>query len=403
MRGALLRVSLAAAAGSAPLVAQPPTPPAAPPAATRQSVAAQETQGVVQGGGKLTAYYAIPEIPATTMLGITPASITRPATHKDFVSSVLDGIDAAGRVKQGIALEASLGLLRAFRVPLETYQSSRRARIFSNVLLSLATTRAAGDTSSTDLAWGVRVPLVDEGDPLARRSYTTALGLAMLRCAPSAPPGGIKPNVGQTQAQLDEEARADSATFQAQQLACLGEVASGLGKAAAESLWNSTRLVVAYAGSTRLRESALTDRARLGDRYWATGSIPLARITGPMPIARSSQVIGYADVTRQRAIDTLPATTTIGYGGRINIGSATFNGFYELLGESRRDPPAGVPSRNSTWSAGIEFLATEGLWISTGIGKRAEDALKPDRTVVLANLRWGISSKSFLDPTPGAP
>lgn len=367
--------------------------PPSSPQATTTPTKATEAAAANASQQDVTGYFAIPEIPATTLLGTTPASITRPSNVKDFTSAILDGIDASGRVKQGFAIEASLGLLKAFQAPLDKYQSDWRVRFFSNLLVSLASARVAGDTGSTDIAWGLRAPIYDGGDPLANREWTKRLGLAMIKCAPDGPPNGIPMNTGQTQAQVDSEAKALEA--KANDASCLENAAERIGKLAADSLWNAPRLVVAYAGSTRLRQSELGDRARLADRYWASGSVPLSLIAG-LPGLNSAQLIGYADFSRYRAIDTVRKYSAFRYGGRLNYGSAKANLFYEWLGESRSDPPAGATKNGSSWSLGVEFLATEGVWISTGFGKRAEELLQPEKTVVIANIRWGISNKSLL-------
>jgi hypothetical protein len=404
MRFALLWLAAALIATSAG--AQLPTPPAAPgqpqtAADSARQKKRNETAAVDSSQRELTGYYVIPEIPATALLGATPASITRPATPKDFASAIVDGIGADGRVKQGIALEASLGLLKPFKVPLETYQRDWRARFFSNFLLSFATARVTGDTGSTDLGWGARAPLYDAGDPLSKPAWTARLGSAMERCAPVSPPDFIPPNTGLTQQQVDSQAKAIKPLIDALNTAhigCLETAAEEIGKQAAESLWNAPRVILAYAGSLRFTNSEIDKRARLADRYWLSGAIPLSLVTGPIPFFRSSQAIGYVDYSHYRSIDTVKKYSAVRYGGRVNYGSSTANFFYELLGEARSDPPAGTKKNATGWSLGIEFLATQELWISTGFGKRAEELLKPDKTVLIANIRWGIAKKSFLNP-----
>jgi hypothetical protein len=390
----------------------PPPTPGAPGAPADGPTFARNAEksapaALAEAGEELTAYFSVPEMPASTILGVTPASITRPITPKDFASTIIQGIDPSGRVQQGIALEGSLALFRAFRVPLSTYQRSRRARFWSNLLVSLATARVASDTQSTDLAWGVRAPLYDDGDPMARPAYTSRLGAALLTCAPDKPPLVVPRTDGKTRAQIQAEADSTVAAnkllmekSRAETLSCLEGVATETGKAAADSLWNAARLVLAYAGSTRLAQSALRDRRRLEDRVWLVGSMPLSRIAGPIPFARSSQAIGYVDYVRRHASDSAVASNGASYGARLNIGRATLNAFGEVLGEWRDQPAEGVKGNSVDFSGGLEFLAAAGTWISTGVGRRYTEVLKADKTVLLLNIRWGISSKSFLGAGP---
>jgi len=364
---------------------------------------AQETAAVDSSQRALAGYYVIPEIPATSLLGVAPASIARPSTTKDLATSMINGVDADGRVRQGLALEFSAGMAAPFRVPLSVYQGSARARFWSNLLVSFATARTAGDSGSTDLAWGLRAPIIDGGDPLAKPAYTQRLGRAMLKCAPKSPPNFIPPNTGQSQAQLDSQsARLTELldALNAAQAGCLSRAASEIGKQAAESLWNAPRLVLAYSGSLRLNESRFADRSRIADRVWLVGAMPLSRLAGPMPFAGSTQAIGYLDFTRTHAGDTIPAFTAWRFGARLNTGSSAVNLFGEFLWEGRSNPPPGLKSSARAWSGGVEVLAAEGVWISTGLGKRAEALLETDKAVFIANIRWGVASKTFLSPTP---
>jgi hypothetical protein len=297
--------------------------------------------------------------------------------------------------------------LPAFRVPLSEYQSSWWARFRSNILFSFATARVASDTQSTDIAWGIRAPIYDGGDVLAQQGYTRQLGKQMLKCAPTPMPDvplGQQP--GETVEQFRQRLAADSvarrellAKRREEQLACLEKVpALGvlLGTEAADSLWNASRLIIAYAGSSRLDQSSIKSRSRLEDRIWIVGATRLWSKKGTNPLVRSSQLVGYADFVNKHAVDTVPSSKGVSYGARVNIGSAKLNAFGELLGQWRDDPPPGAKSTTSANSAGLEFLAAPGMWISTGVGRRYSDLAKTDKTVVLANIRWGISSKSFL-------
>ena len=363
---------------STPALAQAPRDTTAATGATRQ----------------LTAYYAVPEIPATSILGVASTTVTRPVTQKDFTSGLVNAIDQTGKVKQGFAMEGTLGLLAPFRVTLSQYQADALARFWSNVAVSLATTQASGDTSSTDVGWGVRAPIFDDGDALAKTAYTDRLAGALRECLPARPPAGV-PGANEAPSPAFLAAKKASET---QILACLDRAAQEIGKQAADTFWNVRRLVVGYAGSMRLGQSAITQRQLLGNRVWASGSMPLSVIMGSVPFGRAVQAIGYFDYWRRQRIDSVAAYSTMSYGGRLNAGSSRFNGFYEIVGEHRSGQPRGASSNGSSWSGGVEFLAAQGVWISTGLGKRALNLLKPNNTVVIANIRWGVAGKSFLAP-----
>ncbi len=329
----------------------------------------------LKGGEEVASLYAIPENPAITFLNASAARITQPVTPKAFLAALASGIDAQGRARQGWGLEVSpFALIPAFHLTLAEYRSSLPKYWLSNLQFSFAAVATSGDSASTDLGYGLRATLYDAGDPLRDSATTSSLGELMLACAPTAPPTGPAP----------EPSDAD----QAAQLACIDRTSDSLAREFARSHWNAARVMVAWAGGQRLKGSALNQAGGIGNRVWAVGSYGF----GPM------QLIGYGAFTSRPGIDTLSSYQAWSYGARVNVGSTTFNGFAELLGQSATSAPAGVPMSTSAWSAGIEFRVAAGFWIETGLGRRFEESSTPEHTVVLANIRWGTLSKPALDP-----
>jgi hypothetical protein len=329
----------------------------------------------LKGSQEVASLYAIPENPAVTFLNASAARITQPVTPKAFLAALASGIDAQGHAHQGWGLEVSpFALIPAFHLTLAEYRSSLPKYWLSNLQFSFAAVATSGDSSSTDLGYGVRATFYDAGDPLRDSATTNSLGELMLACAPSAPPTGPAP----------EPSEAERAT----QLACIDRKSDSLAQMFAHAHWNAARVMVAWAGGQRLKGSAQNQTGAIGNRVWAVGSYGF----GPM------QLIGYAAFTSRPAIDTLSSYQAWSYGARVNVGSTTFNGFAELLGQSATKAPAGVPKSTSAWSAGIEFRVASGFWIETGFGERFQESPTPEHTVVLANIRWGTLSKPALDP-----
>jgi len=365
-------------------------------AASRADSLAAARAAVSAAGPALTGFYPVPDIPAAALLNVSPGTVSRPGSMKDLAVGLLNGIGADGRSRQGFAVEASSALLRLFRVTLDQYQQSAAARLRARLSLSFATVQSSGDTGSTDLAWGVRLPLWDNGDVLADSGYTRRLGAELLSCAPAAPPAGIPVNDARGDSDAARTADGDSAA-RAKQMACMHKLATvkelsgtagAMGEAAAARGWNVRRAFVAYAGSGRFPRAAFTNYAYAADRLWMSAAFPLVPIV---------QAVAYADLTHHHAVRSSAAFNTAAVGGRMNVGSARVNGFAELLGEAAGG--SAVPRRSTEWSAGLEFLPVDGLWISTGIGRRAADALSPAHTLVIATLHWSFAGKAFFDPT----
>ena len=110
--------------------------------------------------------------------------------------------------------------------------------------------------------------------------------------------------------------------------------------------------------------------------------------------------IGYLDYSHTRAANSRPSFDAWTYGGRLNAGRPRINFFHESLGRRRNAAPDEVRESSTAWSAGIEFLATNNVWISTGVGERFGELVEPDRVVLLANVRWGLSTKPWFEPNP---
>src|SRR5215470_15046101 len=56
---------------------------------------------------------AVPDVPAASVLGLSPDTIIRPSTGKDFAASLLNGVGQDGKLQAGIALDARPALYLA--------------------------------------------------------------------------------------------------------------------------------------------------------------------------------------------------------------------------------------------------------------------------------------------------
>lgn len=307
--------------------------------------------------------YAIPESPAFTYLNVTPAEISRPTTASAFGANVLNGINPAGQLQQGVALDvAPWSFVSSLRISPVDYRTNRAKYALANTQLSLATVRDAGDSANIDLGVGLRVTFFDHSDPMADTAFTNELTRRQLGCLPS---------------NTTPAARAAAVACQQQQVAALRqEWLQDRGH------WNDASLSAAVAGGWRFTGGALDEREWSGFAAWATGALPLGR--GGQAVAQ----LRY-DGRRGDAADGLS------YGGRAFYGSAAMNAFVEVTGGKR-------PMTNGTraqWTGGLEFRAGDNLWISTGFGARDTPAGEA-RGVLVADLRWQLADGPRI-PLPG--
>jgi hypothetical protein len=337
--------------------------------------------------------YTIPESPAFTFLDLTPAKITKPTTTRDFVTSLINAIDESGHVRQGVALEVEGSRVLGKQPSLAQYQQRGMAAIVARSQLSFATVRAAGDSTSTDLSYGLRIPFFDAGDPMADPAFTTGLIEAFRKCAKVKPPlpNRSVSNIKDTAAKaalselLEASSREHDSTAIVEQKKCAGEAIKANGDAYAKSHWNAANFSVAYAGGHHLVTSVATGTRELGYRVWAVGGIPI--------LGEAGQLLGMVQYANLVPSPESGHQTSLRYGVRSTIGQPTLNGFLELFRERRT--PKGLPSVNRDgWSGGVEFRISEELWLATGFGRANE--LKGSPTMVVANLKWGLSNQAQL-------
>jgi hypothetical protein len=109
----------------------------------------------------------VPESPAFVAIGLSPDTIIRPGTPREFATALLNGVDRNGNLQTGIAIDTVPYLTYAgSKVSLQTYRTSRATRILSRTQFSFATSKGAGEGDpSVKLSVGVHSTLYDSDDP----------------------------------------------------------------------------------------------------------------------------------------------------------------------------------------------------------------------------------------------
>lgn len=307
---------------------------------------------------------AAPESPAFTFLGISPTRISTPGAVRELGAELLSAIGVDGRARQGFALEAApWSLIPGIAIPLDDYQKRFLSYVLANTQLSIGTARAAGDTASTDLSAGIRFTLFDDTDPMRDEAFTQSVGQRLRDCT-----GGPETT------EVEIAACADSVMAVAYE-----EFAATSG-----ARWNARRLSVGAAAGLHFAGSELARSEYAGVQLWAAGS---------WPIGAFGQLIGQVSWQQTPELNDAPESDLLVYGGRLLLGAATFGIFGELAGE---DYSGDVDDSALVWSAGAELRIAGNLWLSAGLGSRFDALTTEDRTIVLANVRWGVADRSRL-------
>lgn len=310
---------------------------------------------------------SVPEIPAFSFLGATPTNIARPNGARAVGAALLQGVDVNGKVKQGFALEI-LPFLHLGNTSLQQYQNSAWARIKSNLQLSIGTTRASGDSASTDVGLGLRATLLDKGDALADKEFVQRVDALTDECAPASP---------------------DASNVKEASAACMARKVSKAAEDWNKEQWNARAWTVAIAAGAQLEQSVIADRRSLGWRAWTTYAEGLAGW---------GLILLHAAYDDNRTAGPDSSYKAVSGGVRLLVGGTRLNGFFEVLQQKRWDTGLPIEKSPATWSGGAEFPAAKDMWISVGVGKAYEKIKAPDKVYVFANLKWGVSGKSRLEP-----
>jgi hypothetical protein len=305
--------------------------------------------------------FDVPESPAFTFLGSTPAKVSQPGTVRDIAIQLANAFDENGHVRQGFAVDVRVGRFRP--IPLDRYKKFWD-RLLYKTQISLGTVQASGDAGDTDIAGGIRFTLVDASDPMLDDAYVAQLAGVLNACKPKEPGSSA-----------DKD------------LACMAEQSKVVRDKWLADHWNAFRVSVALASGWRAVNSDPSDAKGTGWSAWAAGSVPLGR---------KGELIGQIRYTHHTA-DAAPTdarANDLEFGIRGFVGSGTVNGFLEVTGNRRRGTGAMMAVPKDSWSGGIECRVAEKAWISAGFGSSFGAGTQAKRIAVLAGLKVGFSDES---------
>lgn len=130
---------------------------------------------------------SVPESPGFTILGLNPQTVVRPASPREFVATLINGLDNNGNFQTGVAIDTAPYLLlantlrneEAFnpdgtrKIPILSLADYRKnpkgfniTRVVSRIQFSLATTKGTTtDDKSARIGTGLHFTIFDYGDP----------------------------------------------------------------------------------------------------------------------------------------------------------------------------------------------------------------------------------------------
>lgn len=317
---------------------------------------------------------SVPETPAFTVLGLTPQNVTRPASPRELVTSLLNGVDANGNLQTGLAIETSPYLLfKGKTLTLEDYKDSYALRLGSRTSLSLATTTGAeSEDESTKAAVGLHLTLYDAGDP--RLNKDLAECFSALFPSESGPGNAIPlENNAQEIAKREQQMKREWQDCRS---------------AFTKNLWNKSSWGIGVA-TTWISEEGDADELKSDRRaLWTSYA---------HGIGKHSQLIGHA---RYLENEEIPDPESSGaflqqdswfFGGRIRFGTADFNGSFEST-YTRREPEGAESDKGMTLLLGLERKLASDLWLQLALGRETGFDRTENQMIVRSSFKYAFAN-----------
>ena len=319
-------------------------------------------------GPRRVASPVVPDIPAFTYLDASPSNVARPSTVRELGMGLLNGLDSLGHVRQGLAFIASPSMVLGASISLARYRSNPLAYILANTDISLASTRASGDSASTRVALGIRSTIFNRLDVLTDGTFTDSIIQPVLDAC-----------LAQALGTGTEEAARDAIRK------CIEEGESGPDAKVerwanewVKTHWNAAYLVLAAAVGGTFARSEVNAFDIDGFSAWLAGAVRAG---------------GYGQLAYQLRYNNQPGagprTQSLNVGAKGLLGGPAADGFLEFTGTVGLSRGTGG---SGAWSAGFEFAPAKDTWLSTGFGSSFSSG-QTATLVLIANLRWAVSTQ----------
>lgn len=300
----------------------------------------------------------LPESPAFTMLGLTPA-IIRPASPRGLALSYMDGVDVNGNTQDAIAVDMAPYLLFSGKeLSLQQYRDSKRERDLSRLQLSFAVAKGSSDNDKARrFGAAINWTIWDDGDLRLDKGLIACLE----QTQQDAPASSSGTTPGPTE---DGHARPSPADASAEPRSKICR---------AESLkrnWNGSAMDVGFAPSWIDHNGKGDSLGWDGFGLWTSLSYGFDDVPS---LKDNSQIIVHA---RYRMDEKVPGSNkyvpfsdhdSFSLGAKYRYGEPQRVAFLQLLGVQTK-PDGQATDRSYVYSIGAEIGIIDHLWFELELG-----------------------------------
>lgn len=357
--------------------------------------------------------FSVPDSPAFTALGVTPQTITQPATPRDFAASLLNGVDENGNLQTGVAIDTvPYMLFYGSQISLKNYQGHKQdspapysyahfsmLRLLARSEVSIGTTKGTTDTDkSSKIAIGFHFTPFDKGDPRMDFGFLRDLANVTRTVLGQFPNQWCSDNPSSCMGGNPTDP--SNPTY----LAALKDAIQKKTKSlydAARKRWKRSAWVIAVAPTWASADGSLQNSQYTGTSSWSSLSYGFDGVPGLQDNALVVAHVRYRD--RELAHDAVDATKTffqrsLLLGGRVLLGNADTHGSFETAYVTTHPLASNTivetPEKFFRMTFGAEHKISENLWLNIGVGGESGRKNNQNKLFILSSFKWGTSNKA---------
>lgn len=326
--------------------------------------------------------------PGLTALGVSASAMSTPGTPREFGAALARGIDSAGNVKEGVALQFSpASLFTPYSLKGGSrFNNNPAMQAWARTSVELASAKSQDARIGQQLAASVSVGLIDQGDP---RLYWSLLS----DCTQN-----IFKDIGRPGETIDPElAKAELARSE--------KCYQTSWKAAAANLWKAPRWYAGVAKAWHTGDSARLSHAQAGpSMLWTTYAQGFETLNPSG--ARFKTLVEFAASRRRDLLvedpgnaDSLASESRTDASVRLRLSRDQWSGFADV--GLARVRTGGILSENVRhFGYGVEYKVNDSLWLVLASVTERGFVSGNKRSLISTGLRFGQSDKSLIGAPP---